>query len=247
MSNTPNSKYTRFISKRYNDLKILKTSLQKNLGISPDYLYPISQSSISLFNETQCKYNLRDFILPIKIQRHISPTGIEPRIRININFTIDIDKWENGEDPFLDYYFSIVLFGNMQKGNQEKTFSICWHIDKDEASSSDESHPLYHMQLSEPKSYVAIDNPFSWGDAIHLDSPRIVHYPLDLYLGLGFVIRNFYYKGDFEKLTLDSQFVSLYRESENHILKPYYYSIMRKWDPILRTSIDYHKLCPQLL
>lgn len=249
MNYTPNNKYTRFISKRNNDLKILKVSLQKNLGISFADLYPLSQSqeTLSMYNETQCKYELKDFILPIRQQRHLFPVGIEPKIRININFTLDIDKWEEGEEAFLDYYFSIIIFGNMQIDNKEKIFSVCWHIDKDDASSSDESHPLYHMQLSDTRPYISSDSAFSWGDAIHLDTPRIVHYPLDLYLGIGFVIRNFYHKSDFEKLIADSQFSHLYRESENHILKPYYYSIMHKWDSTLRTSIDYHKLCPHLL
>ena len=128
--------------------------------------------------------------------------------------------------------------------------SICWHIDRDSAVESDEIHPLYHLQYSDGRTYYkkgeAID--YKWGNSIYLDVPRLVHYPMDLFVGLSFIVTNFYKKGTMDKLRANSVFTHRFNESENQVLKPYFCSIASKWTNAWPRNLqDYHILCPLFL
>lgn len=195
-------------------------------------------------------YSISDIILPIQTTKHIIPQGLIVRVKINCDLQGDISKWQDNDD--ISSYtckFSFTIFGDL---NGVK-YSICWHIDCDKGNKSDEYHPLYlyHLHYSDGTEHLGQKNfDFQWGNAIYLDCPRITHYPLDLILGIGFYCTNFQYKGLFDKLIADPLFGKLYRQSQDAILKPYFYNLAAHWNDDLRKTLIWKSssdLCPILI
>lgn len=193
-------------------------------------------------------YSISNLIFPIATTRHIIPKGLIVRVKINCDLQGNILNWIHNNDVY-SYIcrFSFTIYGDL---NGEK-YSICWHIDCDKDSKSDEYHPLYHLHYSDGTEHLGQKNiDFQWGNAIYLDCPRITHYPLDLILGIGFYYTNFQYKGLFDKLIADPLFGKLYRQSQDAILKPYFYNLAAHWNDDLRKTLIWKSssdLCPILI
>src|SRR5690606_22390318 len=88
---------------------------------------------------------------------------------------------------------------------------------------------------------------FNYGSTFQLDTPRIVHYPLDFILGIGFITSNFFPIA-FELLMEDAYFIGLYKRYQDFFLKPYFHSIASHWN-VGGNSItwDRYKICPSLV
>lgn len=137
-------------------------------------------------NENIWGYDIEDFELPVETLKHVNPSDIkDAKVILNLKLRADISKWNTLEDPLVELSFNVILKG-IGKINYYFGFHIDKHISK---SSSDEPHPLYHLQynLNPRKS----KNP-NLGELFFLDTPRIMHKPLDLILGIGFLTSNFY-------------------------------------------------------
>lgn len=249
-----NSDIRRFKNQRAQELKALYQLLLNKLKWLPSDLNPILRASQQLEEEASKSssasvwgYTISGLILPIKNIKHIEPQGLKtPRLRIDCGIQGNIESWGTMKDPFIKYDFAMTLFGEVD-GN---TYSLSWHIDRDAGSSSSEHHPLYHIHYSNGLNHLNHKNcQYSWGNAIYLDCPRLSHYPIDLILGIGFCLTNFYPKSTFDNLIKDHQFTHLYKVSQEAILKPYYYNLASAWQKNLAglNWNDYRLLCPQII
>lgn len=241
-----------FKTDRGEELIKLHGLLQQRFYAQTAALEPLRLAAINLKKEAQIKsessiwgYKISNLILPLGVNRHVKPVGLNTlRVRIDCNFTADISHWGNLEDPFLSYNFAFIIFGE----NNGVQYSICWHLDKDDDKNSKEYHPLYHMQYSDGLTHLGRnEQKFDWGQAIYLDSPRIVHYPMDIVLGIGFYLTNFHPKGLFETFINTPVFRRLYAQSKDNILKPFYFNLASHWKDF--TPCDWNDssiLCPHL-
>ena len=110
---------------------------------------------------------------------------------------------------------------------------------------------MKNIHYSNGKEHLPVcrDYKYDWGSAIYLDVPRLMHYPVDLILGIGLCLTNFHPKKRFESLKSQVGFIRAYREAQNNIMKPYYFNIVSQWDKNNR-SLKWKtpsKLCPQLV
>jgi len=171
-------------------------------------------------------YEIEGFTVPITTLRHVRPSNVtHAEFVLNMQVVADYEVWDDMSDPFLKLNFNVMVRGIAQSAETKihyMGFHIDRHIDKDE---SEEPHPVYHIQYSpNPSNHKNFD----YGSVLHLDTPRIVHYPMDFILGMGFLLSNFS-PTKFDNLLNDGAFVNMYREHQNRVWKPYSQSVAAHW------------------
>ena len=190
-------------------------------------------------------YCIRNLTLPLGTIRHIEPEphDIVARICIDCEIESDIEVWrKNSMDPFVSYAFRLKVIG--ERGGIKYSWGI--HLEKvsPKEKESNEWHPLYHMHFNgEPLEDLKKGKGF-----ICMNTPRFVHYPLDIVLGVGFCLHSFYTKDQFNQLYYYNQcFSRLYKASQKRILEPYYLAISNAINKAQNSWIDCDSLCPQIV
>lgn len=189
-------------------------------------------------------YSIEDLKMPVDTTDHLKPKVVDGKkveLLLNMNLVADFSKWGSLEDPLLDLRFHVVVRGISDKGEH----FFCFHIDRHDPSiKTREPHPTYHLQyFNNPND----DAEFDFGSTFHLDTPRILHHPLDFILGLGFITSNFFPMA-FEYLMDDGYFPGLYTRYQDCLLKPFYHSISKHWEfDNTQSSFDRFKICPSLV
>lgn len=82
-----------------------------------------------------------------------------------------------------------------------------------------------------------------------IDTPRLLHFPLDFILGIGFLTSNFF-PAAFGYLCEEREFVKLNNQYQEIIWKPYYHTMANHWKPFEQGAITWSPtsdLCPILL
>tara|TARA_R110002049_G_scaffold172266_1_gene339089 strand:+ start:868 stop:1572 length:705 start_codon:yes stop_codon:yes gene_type:complete len=75
-----------------------------------------------------------------------------------------------------------------------KEYINWWHLDKNIPSSSPKfTHPYYHFQIGGNAMEMV-----NSGEVVFLGSPRLPHPPMDLFLGIHFIINNFFSSKDYK-------------------------------------------------
>ncbi len=156
----------------------------------------------------------------------------------------DFRNWENIKDPFCELSFNVTIKGLNPK-SEEGVHYFGFHLDRHhESQISEEIHPTYHLQyVLNPKSI----EDFNYGSSLNLDAPRFLHYPMDLILGITYLIANFQ-PTNYANLISDRETRNIIKEYQNNIWKPYSFTISNHWQND-GSSIDWDKLaiCPYLI
>ncbi len=117
---------------------------------------------------------------------------------------------------------------NGENENEQKLIAA-WHLDCHIINEGDgdpeHCHPLYHFQYGGDAILgVYESDEYSFGSSLFLESPRLAYPPMDIILGINFVLSQFY--GDYwREVTKNSKYNSLVRESQQRLWKPYYSKI----------------------
>lgn len=101
------------------------------------------------------------------------------------------------------------------------------HLDRHSYSTADNFvHPSYHFTYGG-------NNLESKGDIFKgilvLSTPRIQHPPLDLILGIDFILQNYFKKCDIQDILDNSQYQEIIERAQYRLWRPYYASIYNKW------------------
>jgi hypothetical protein len=130
---------------------------------------------------------------------------------IGMKITVKCDYWKNGN----------IVESECQ-----------WHFDKHDTSKNCSTiHPLFHFEYGGTGKKEK--EGFDFGNFIILDTPRIIHPPLDVVLAIDFVIKNFYRREDIISLTEGSPLYKRYIQNAHH----------RLWRPyVLALASNFHKL-----
>ncbi len=194
-------------------------------------------------NDDLWGYEICDLIIPVDTTKHMRPKGINHKkveLILNMKLVANYKNWNDLNDPLIDLNFNAVIRGI---GDQPHYF--CFHIDKHDPSKvATEPHPTYHLQIA---SNPLDEDEFQYGNTLFLDTPRIVHHPVDLILGIGLLTSNFF-PFAFDNIMDDGYFSSIYKVYQNKILKPYYHTIASNWTyDIANICWSKQHLCPTII
>ena len=244
------NKNATFFHERAEELRQLEKSLSSLYTSGEAYLEPLMVAAKQLDTDAEGTetlarwgYQIKNLILPVGDVHNVVPAGIQTKICVNCECEFNVSDWNNSNcDPFTKYSFRVRVFGEYQ--GIKHSWGI--HLDKEERMGLDEWHPLYHLHCFESRvdaPTVLVDVNQKKGSLL-LNVPRLMHYPLDIVLGIGFCLMNFNKKDVFNRLyTNDQQFPRLYRKSQDRILKPYLESL----SGVSGSVYSRKALCPQIV
>lgn len=113
-------------------------------------------------------------------------------ISFDHEFSIDETKDFDKNDLIDKYSFDIQITGFDDNADE---YFYSWHLDKNISSAEPKfTHPYYHFQGGGHKLEGK-----STGEILLVDFPRLPHPPMDLFLGLHFIINNFVSSKDYPK------------------------------------------------
>lgn len=174
---------------------------------------------------------------------HTHPEGLKDMtLSFDINLIAAYQKDYSHSDPLKHLEFNIVVIGY----KDDKDHVISYHLDRHPEGDNDplSSHPKYHFQFGGRKMNT---EKYDFGQSIILNSPRLMHYPMDIILGIDFVLSNFF-PTVWNELKNDGQYISLVTVYRDRLLKPYFCSLTSHWRGELNGTSDWNtqEICPQL-
>lgn len=172
--------------------------------------------------QNECiNYSVNDIIIriPVENAKRFSKTAVndinDVELHLSMNGLVDANLWgEEDKNPWQSLSFRAELkICTMGGEHILKSF----HVDQIPVSDSDykEVHPLSHVHFSEG---VEENNA-----CMREDLPRLIHYPLDIVLGLSVALQN-YAPQLFDSLCKNSTYIGLCYESQKRLLAPYFSS-----------------------
>lgn len=136
------------------------------------------------------------------------PIRIDERLKYNFNLEL-----EGLDDNAIPYYAS-------------------WHLDFDRKDENevDFIHPSFHLTFGGNYIKNKIQSGNDLGHLLLLLSPRIPYPPMDLVLGIDFILRNFFIRSSKVKNILDNrQYQLAVKNSQSRLWKPYILSLANHW------------------
>ncbi len=161
----------------------------------------------------------------------------------------------NIDNMFEDYLLELIVKG-WDVDYQKVHGLMTWHLDYDSDATKGENgekasfiHPLFHMHTGGKR--ITSSTNFDYGNLLLLAPPRLPHPPLDLCLGINFIIQNFFVIEEKDKtdssenytmFKVNSDILQSYNKyvesSANFFLSPYYSHIAN-----YVTTNDLHPTC----
>ncbi|WP_430809485.1 MULTISPECIES: hypothetical protein [unclassified Carboxylicivirga] len=243
----------KFRSERAHDLKNLADLIEK-VGITG---YPLREAANQLNDFTRTRkvdkndavdysywgYQVDSLEIPFYMPpRHIRPSNLNPlSLVLSIDMIASCDSWGNLVDPLKKLEFNIEIKGD---GPNDMKHQICYHIDRHIDSVSNEPHPMYHLHFGGNR--MNFDN-MDIGQTIFFDAPRVMFYPIEVVLGIDFVLSNFF-PTYWNQLQQESVYISLVKDYYDALVKPFAHTLASKWTAYNPSSIDWHPglVFPQL-
>jgi hypothetical protein len=193
-------------------------------------------------------YTLSNLVL--SIPKEINNKGVRPdgsyidKLEVEALIVGNVVREDYAEDPFAHLEFNITVKGKNGTGD---AMVACWHLDRHPDAQDDGSpvdiHPRYHFQHGGNRLKIK-----NYGDHLVLESPRVMHLPLDAVLGLDFVLANFRGK-DRKSLFGNQTYQDCLAEVQKTFWRPYIHSLANRWDsyPTGRYEWNSLEICPQLV
>lgn len=212
--------------------KILERTFSSDINTSPIYVAmgklrngsPLLKDGTT--NANHWGYEIEDLIIPVDTTNHLKPKTVDNRkveLILNMKLVADYSLWNTMNDPLVDLNFQVIIRGLGGSGSH----FFCFHIDRHDLSkTTNEPHPTYHLQYS---NNPFKDTDFDYGSTFTLDTPRIIHYPVDFILGIGFLTSNFFPMA-FDEIMNDGYFPGLYKRYQEAFLRPFFHSLSSYWE-----------------
>lgn len=166
-------------------------------------------------------YVMDDLHFRIKSNGHIpnhAPQNVDIFLSVHAESNTEIKDY----DPFNRLELNVIL-----TAGADRAFLGAWHLDRHvgkEGEPSDSLHPLYHFHFG-GHHLKELNNDV--GRLLIMDGPRLPHFPMDIFLGVDFVLSH--YVGDaWAKLKDNTTYLSFLRTSQefligNHVRALYSY------------------------
>lgn len=134
-------------------------------------------------------------------------------------------------NPLVQLSFDIELEGFRELEDKIEEYFASWHLDKHISGNNRPTyvHPEYHLTFGgnrlEEKGNI-------FGSTLILPSPRIVYPPMDVILGIDFILQNYFPFNVISNLLNDSRYKQIISNSQERLWMPYYFSFSTKWNTI---------------
>ena len=201
----------------YNVLRQVPNIDAEALGLSKK----IVNNSPFINQKERIRYTVNDIIIriPVENAKRFSKTAIcdinDVELHISMDGEVNANLWgEEDKNPWQSLSFKAELKICTMGG---ELLLKSFHVDQIPVSDSDykEVHPLSHVHFCEG---VEGNNA-----CMREDLPRLIHYPLDIVLGLSVALQN-YAPQLFDSLCRNSNYLGLCYESQKRLLVPYFSS-----------------------
>ncbi|MBL4662710.1 MAG: hypothetical protein JKY22_03935 [Flavobacteriaceae bacterium] len=190
------------------------------------------------------------------VPRKMKPTGaVDLKLIVNIHVVGNCDYLGTMEDPLLWLAIDFKIEGDILKNDEVVKVFTCYHLDRHIVKKGDgetEPHPFYHFQYG-GRHLVNADGGLDTGDLIVIETPRITHHPLDLILGLDYLISYFFPEKRKEIIRKSREYSLLLRKYQEIILKPYFHTLASCWNYDHQSIVSTNPLwtpisiCPQIV
>lgn len=177
--------------------------------------------------------------------KHLSHTNIDNlRLNFSIKLKGDTEKISKQEDPLNSLEFNIWIFGT-NKNNPSSELFYSLHFDRhiEGENPSEEVHPIYHFQFGGRK---IDDKATDRGQALFMDTPRIMHHPMDIFLGIDFVLSNFFPKV-WKKFKKNGTYNNIIKKYQSYFVYPYFKNISRHFEESTALPWSAKTIYPQLI
>lgn len=179
-------------------------------------------------------------------------SAIDLVLKFDIDLKIDYDNLIIGNDPFRIFCLNILIHGK-NKDNKNSKIRYAIHFDrhnKEEEKKAIEKggnspiqpHPIYHFQFGGNK---LTEEEIDYGQALFLDSPRIMHHPMELILAIDFILSNFF-PTIWNKIKGNRQYKKILMKYQKQFIQPYFQSIANHFTDI-ENSWNPQEIYPQLI
>lgn len=140
-------------------------------------------------------------------------------------------------NPLSKLNFDIELEGFREMEDRIDNYFASWHLDKHiKSSQCSYIHPEYHLTFGGNKlEGKGVDN---FGSTLILPAPRITYPPMDVVLGIDFILRNYFPFEEISKLLDDSKYKEIVFNSQQRLWKPYYSSLSSAWNSSQYTTFE---------
>ncbi|MCT7493882.1 hypothetical protein [Aliarcobacter cryaerophilus] len=176
---------------------------------------------------------------------HLSHTNIENlRLFFSINIKGKYKDITELKDPLTLLELNIWITG-VNKNNKSSNPFYSIHFDRhiEGGNKSDDVHPIYHFQFGGKKiKEKNIDK----GQALFMDAPRIMYHPIDIFLGVDFVLSNFF-PLIWIKCKKDGRYINLIRKYQKYFVYPYFKTISQHFETSTTKIWDSKEIYPQLV
>ncbi|HUH73108.1 MAG TPA: hypothetical protein VLZ75_01750 [Chitinophagales bacterium] len=210
----------------------------------------IIQDAKSLFDASaklQCSQNISEWnyecgSLKFSIEGCVAGSIPQKVNLIDIVFNISLagifqNDLNNVCNPLRDLSFDIELEGYRDLPDKIDVFYASWHLDKNIKSPNyTYIHPEYHLTFGGNKlEQKGVD---SFGSALILPTPRIAYPPMDVILGIDFILQNYFPSEKVYKLIEDSRYKEIVFNSQQRLWKPYYLVLSSVWNSLPDTTFE---------
>jgi len=205
---------------------------QFDVLLFPD-IYPIEELiKACLHDGNILSFSIRPFRIALPyIFSHTIPKELS-NIELIFDAAFEINELTINEvgDPLKRLVFNIILRGD------ETSAMASWHLDKHSQISSPEDkeekflHPEYHFTFGgthmEDKHNI---EGWDFGQTLILRSPRLMHPPMDIILGIDFILNHFIPR-KYSNLILDNkQYIEITKRMKKLLWKPYAYAFAKNF------------------
>jgi len=220
--------------------KIETTSMYKisgNLKKNKSLKYKLSPLRIEINNDEK---------FPKKLSHQKSAENLV--LSFDMNIVGDYSSLYSDLDPFEVFLFNIVVQGkNKHNPSSKLIYSI--HLDRhkieeeEEGNKPPQAHPLYHFQFGGNKLK---EEDIDHGQALFLDSPRIMHHPMEFILGMDFILSNFF-PTIWNKINKTTKYKKIVMKYQKDFIQPYFKSVVNSFDKNLPQNWNAQTIYPQLI
>lgn len=174
-----------------------------------------------------------------------SHTNIENlRLLFDIKIKGEYKNIPKLKDPLCYLEFNICITGNDPNNKNHNLFySIHFDRHQEGENHSKEIHPAYHFQFGGRKiKDVGID----FGQALFMDTPRIMYHPMDVFLGIDFILSNFFPES-WIRLKQDGTYINLIKKYQKYFIYPYFKTITKYFEETSKQPWSSIDIYPQLI
>lgn len=229
-----------------------KSDLNIYISLLNKYSIPIKTKVLSILQSDlesrsiDCADGISHIVRDLELELNQKISGTIPfeveefSFFINLNFVLDYGKDFLVQDPFYNdrtsfrgeeniYGYSLEIIINGHSLESTEPYQNSWHLDRhiEGGDTSKVVHPFYHFQNG---GHYIEEKPIDTGKIIFTGAPRIPHPPMDIFLSIHFVLKNFFNQNshdEFGRLYNDPDYETIIENSQNRMWKQYYSAFSR--------------------